>query len=145
MQHQPTTFSLTAQNSKFLLALQSLLLLFVLPAAGQQSDAPSISSPSPAEASRGVLLAQQSPESVGTSAPNEEGNGGKIPQLPQELAKNVAKVEKVFDWLMTQTDLVSIDEINKLAEWYEVTINARREYQGEQWWETIDARQIRKR
>ncbi|MDP1948256.1 MAG: CHAT domain-containing protein [Nitrospirota bacterium] len=82
--------------------------------------------------------------SAGANVRVEEASGTKIPQLPEEVAAKVGKVEKVIDVLMHVKPELLPDlqiELEKLVEMAEWVLSVRRHNQEEQWWETIDARQ----
>jgi len=63
-----------------------------------------------------------------------------LPQLPETLAKLVAQDEKRLDQVMMQHDPMKDAKVQTLIQMAEAALHIRTKYQGEQWWETIDAR-----
>ncbi len=121
------------------LILQSVLL--ILPAEGKEQDPPSTTSSSSTVESKSTLSIQNVSESAGPSSQTDVGRGTKIPQLPEKYAKDVEVNEQGLDGLLSQSELPNDDAIKLIVSTAEEMFHLRQQYQGDHWWETLDARQ----
>ncbi|MBK9949302.1 MAG: CHAT domain-containing protein [Nitrospira sp.] len=64
-----------------------------------------------------------------------------LPQLPERLAKQVAQDEARLDRMLTQAEPMEVASAQGVIQTAEAVLHIRAQHQGEQWWETIDARQ----
>jgi tetratricopeptide (TPR) repeat protein/CHAT domain-containing protein len=69
------------------------------------------------------------------------GSARRPPDLPGELAKQVADAEQVMDEVLAQTRTVDAQQVSVMLEAARQIIAVRETNQGSSWWQTINARQ----
>lgn len=65
----------------------------------------------------------------------------RIPVLPDGMATVVGEYEQLFERIVMQTEAVKTTMVQSLLDAAQTVIHVRSWAQGEQWWETVDARQ----
>jgi|CXWL01.1.fsa_nt_gi hypothetical protein len=74
------------------------------------------------------------------SAGIEANHGATIPRLPDDIAKQVGEVEERIDTIMAKNEDLHGRELEHVVTAADAMLQTRPQYQGEQWWETLDAR-----
>ena len=96
-----------------------------------------------ADLSIGEVLA--SPEQTSESAKDLQGrppsSATPLPQLPEVVAQQVVQDEERLDQVLGQSTPVEAATAQEVIQTAEAVLHIRMQHQGDQWWETIDARQ----